>query len=264
MDNGVRHGLEAPHQLDAVRLRTERVLRAATELLDEGFVKRALLHSKLHSRIGGILSTLPGPWPSRFVSFGAGRLKAVQFRTARREMQVPCLEANKLAGSPSPEGRAVTPGKLWPGVGVEPGLSVCAANLQGVPHEMHMTKLIGWVNNLGVGLSVVLGSCFMLVACGGDGDSGDGGGQGSAGGGSCVTSDGCWHVEVPGDYDVKTECSFVQGAWSAQLCDPTGYARKCTQVTQVSINDGPEMDVTYVYFWPADSMYSCLGTEEML
>ena len=107
-----------------------------------------------------------------------------------------------------------------------------------------------------------LGVASLTVACGSDdGESPD---QGSGEGGSCVTADGCWEVSVPADYDVATECGWVEGTWSAQSCDPSPYARKCTQVTQVSINDGPEMDVTYVYFWPMDSTFGCLGTEEEL
>src|SRR5688500_4035761 len=106
-----------------------------------------------------------------------------------------------------------------------------------------------------------LGIASLVVACGSD-DAASAG-EGSKGG-SCVSSDGCWEVSVPTDYDVATECGWVQGTWSAQSCDPSPYARKCTQVTQVSFNDGPEMDVTYVYFWPMDSTFSCLGTEEAL
>jgi hypothetical protein len=103
---------------------------------------------------------------------------------------------------------------------------------------------------------------LMMPACGSDDDAGDGGGN--AGGGSCTNSDGCWEVSTPTNYDVATECAFTQGNWSADTCDPSGYARKCTQITQVSENDGPEMDVTYVYYFPPASTFACLGTEETL
>ena|SRR6187397_776377 len=108
-----------------------------------------------------------------------------------------------------------------------------------------------------------LGVASLAVACGSD-DAASTNPEGSSKGGSCVTADGCWEVSVPTDYDVARECGWIEGTWSALNCDPSPYARKCTQDIQVSVNNGPEMDVTYVYFWPMDSEFGCLGTEEAL
>lgn|SRR5690606_19073699 len=83
-------------------------------------------------------------------------------------------------------------------------------------------------------------------------------------GGNCTTTDGCFQVSDPPKYDVAAECSWVNGSWPQRECDPAPYARKCTQVSQISINDGLKRDVTYVYLWPADSNFTCLGTEELL
>ena len=116
-----------------------------------------------------------------------------------------------------------------------------------------------WTSWLKLSCSAALAAAsFGAAGCGGD-DVGA-----SKAGGSCVNQDGCFEVTDPPDYDVASECSFSQSTWSAQSCDPELYARKCTQVTQISSNGGPEREVIYVYFWPADSNFGCLGTEEML
>lgn len=78
-------------------------------------------------------------------------------------------------------------------------------------------------------------------------------------GGRCIQSTGCFEVQDPMDYDVKTECEAFAGTWSAQTCDKAQYARKCTQTTDV--NGKP---VVYVYYWPTGSALTCLGTETNL
>ena len=68
----------------------------------------------------------------------------------------------------------------------------------------------------------------------------------------------------PADYELKPECEFTGGTWSASTCNPAGFARKCTQEVSVSTNDGPEVPTTYVYYFPEGSDFGCLGTEEDL
>ena len=79
-------------------------------------------------------------------------------------------------------------------------------------------------------------------------------------GGSCTSSDQCWAVSSPANYDVASECSLTPGCtWSANACSTTGYVRKCTQPTTVNNHE-----VTYVYYWTASSTMTCAGTEESL
>ena len=106
----------------------------------------------------------------------------------------------------------------------------------------------------------VLGAMLGMAGCSSDDDSKSGGSKG----GSCTTPDQCFHVTSPADYDITPECSFVSGTWSKDPCNPAGYVKKCTDKSMVSINDGPEQEVTYVYFYPAGSTEDCFGVEEPL
>ncbi|MBN2527169.1 MAG: hypothetical protein JXR76_12315 [Deltaproteobacteria bacterium] len=100
---------------------------------------------------------------------------------------------------------------------------------------------------------------FLGTACDDGGDDG-----GNAMGGSCTMGEGddeyCYEVEEEG-YDVKTECSFLSGKWSASACDTSLYATKCVQETEVSEDDGPSETVNYVYYFKADGSFGCLGDE---
>jgi hypothetical protein len=79
-------------------------------------------------------------------------------------------------------------------------------------------------------------------------------------GGSCTSSDQCWFVSSPANYDVASECPLTPGgAWSANTCNTADYTRKCTQPTTVD-----NKEVTYVYYWKASSAMACIGTEEKL
>src|SRR5262245_22847791 len=78
-------------------------------------------------------------------------------------------------------------------------------------------------------------------------------------GGRCIQTTGCFEVQDPMDYDVKTECEAFGGTWSSKSCDTALYSRKCTQPTDVN-----GKSVLYVYFWPTGSALTCLGTETNL
>jgi hypothetical protein len=105
----------------------------------------------------------------------------------------------------------------------------------------------------------IAGATIGLAGCGSDG-----GGTSGATGGSCRNDQQCFEVSAPADYNVKSECGFTSSTWSQSKCNPAGYDRKCTQPTQVSINDGPEQTVVYVYYFSPASATGCLGTEEKL
>jgi hypothetical protein len=113
---------------------------------------------------------------------------------------------------------------------------------------------------------VLTGVVVAAAGCGSDGGSSDGSGgsSGSSGGGSCVTADQCWEVTDPANYDIEFECDLGQGTYATSACTRASYKTKCTQVTGVSVNDGPEKDVTYVYYRTAANTDGCLGTEEDL
>lgn len=113
-----------------------------------------------------------------------------------------------------------------------------------------MKPMYVWGSFLGLALSV--------VGCGSDDDGKNGGG------GSCLSADRCFHVTKPAGYDLALECQFSGGTVKPEPCNPAGYKRKCTDTAMVSTNDGPEEEVTYVYFYPANSTEACFGTEEQL
>lgn len=105
---------------------------------------------------------------------------------------------------------------------------------------------------------------LVLVACSSD-DSSGGAAAPAAGSGSCTMKDGtCFLVSDPASYNLRSECELVGHSWSASACPSSGFARKCTQKTTVTVDQGPKQEVTYVYFFPADSKLACLGTEEKL
>jgi hypothetical protein len=108
-------------------------------------------------------------------------------------------------------------------------------------------KHVGWVLGLVAGLA--------SVGCGDDGA------DEQAKGGSCVQGSSCFMVTNPANYDVKTECGFTGGVWSASTCDMALYERKCTEVVEVEEN-GKTSNVTYVRYFPAGTNVACSGTLE--
>jgi hypothetical protein len=82
--------------------------------------------------------------------------------------------------------------------------------------------------------------------------------------GSCTLKDGTCQEEVEADSSFSSTCSTVGATASAAHCDPTKFARKCEQTVQQSTNGGPKTTVHYVYYFPAGSTTTCLGTETKL
>ena len=119
---------------------------------------------------------------------------------------------------------------------------------------MLVNRLLAWVGLL------ALAPLSGTLACGGGG----GGGSDAGGGGHCISSMWCWEVTDPPNYRIDQMCGLSGSTWQSGPCDPSGYERRCTQDTSVSMNGGPEMTVRYVYYYPPGSTFACAGQEEIL
>ncbi len=109
-------------------------------------------------------------------------------------------------------------------------------------------------------LALLASSSILAMACGGGGDDD----KSASDVGHCTTKTECFEVTSPDDYDLRFDCSIAGGTPGEGACDASEYDTKCTQVTEVSENDGPAMEVTYVYYRAADTDVFCAGEEEDL
>lgn len=108
-------------------------------------------------------------------------------------------------------------------------------------------------------LLLCAGLAAALTGCDNDDDSGSKAGAVSA----CESKSYCYEVVGGLSSDDQQICAAL-GSQVLAACDPSKAVRKCTQVTKVSTNGGPEKDVTYVYYFREGDTTSCLGTEEKL
>jgi hypothetical protein len=109
---------------------------------------------------------------------------------------------------------------------------------------------------------LTLGLCLLSLP--GCSSSSSGSSGGATPQGSCTQKDGTCEEEVEADPNFSAVCSSVGATASAAHCDPTKFARKCEQTVDQSTNGGPKTTAHYVYYFPAGSTTTCLGTETKL